>query len=89
PLSVGNLQLAEGSLKIQPNPAHDVAQITVTRELLGANLKVMDMEGRSLLEKVVNAPTFKLETDKLSAGIYLLQVNTTYGKITRRLVIAR
>lgn len=89
PLSVGSLQLAAGSLKIQPNPANDVVQITVTRELLGGNLKVMDMEGRSLMEKVVNTTTLKLETDQLSAGIYLLQVNTTYGKITRRLVIAR
>lgn len=89
PLSVGSLQLAAGSLKIQPNPANDVVQITVTKELLGGNLKVMDMEGRNLIEKVVNTPTFKLETDRLSAGIYLLQVNTTYGKITRRLMIAR
>jgi len=87
---------ANADLKIQPNPANDVVQISVTEELIGAELKLLDIEGRTLTVTTIstsNLPDrqagFKLQTSNLSNGIYLVQISTTKGTLTKRLVIAQ
>ena len=80
---------ANADLKIQPNPANDVVQISVTEELIGAELKLLDIEGRTLTVTTISTSNFKLQTSNLSNGIYLVQISTTKGTLTKRLVIAQ
>lgn len=87
PLSVSNMPLADGSLKIQPNPANNMVQVNVTREVVGGSIKLMDMQGRSLFETPVTSTVLKLETTELANGIYLVQLSNGHGKLTKRLIV--
>ncbi|HRG87659.1 MAG TPA: T9SS type A sorting domain-containing protein, partial [Chitinophagales bacterium] len=87
PLSVSNMPLADGSLKIQPNPANNMVQVNVTREVVGGSIKLMDMQGRNLFETPVTSTVLKLETTTLANGIYLVQLSNGHGKLTKRLIV--
>ena len=75
-------------MKIQPNPANDAVLISVTDDLMGGELKVMDVEGRILTKLLLSALNFELQTLNFSQGIYFIQVITEKGILTKRLVIA-
>jgi len=81
------MPLADGSLKIQPNPANNMVQVNVTREVVGGSIKLMDMQGRNLFETPVTSTVLKLETTTLANGIYLVQLSNGHGKLTKRLIV--
>lgn len=87
PLSVSNMPLADGTLKIQPNPTNNMVQVNVTREVVGGSIKLMDMQGRSLFETPVTSTVLKLETTTLANGIYLVQLSNGHAKLTKRLIV--
>lgn len=89
PLSVGNGQLTVGRMSIQPNPATDWVLINVSENLMGAELRLSDVEGRCLRKATLQTSIFKLETGNLETGVYLLQAITPQGTITKRMIIAR
>jgi hypothetical protein len=88
PTGITNLSLSSADLKIQPNPANNTLQLNVTKELVGSNIKLADLQGRTLLETPVASPTFTIETSALANGIYLVQLITKQGTLTKRLIIA-
>lgn len=89
PTGIAELGLRNADLKIQPNPANDVVQISVTEELIGVELKLLDIEGRTLTTTTISTSSFKLQTSNWLNGIYLVQISNERGTLTKRLVIAR
>ncbi len=88
PTGITNLSLSSADLKIQPNPASNTVLLNVTKDLVGSNIKLADLQGRALLETPVASPTFTIETAALANGIYLVQLITKQGTLTKRLIIA-
>ncbi|MFM2305643.1 MAG: hypothetical protein RLZZ367_312, partial [Bacteroidota bacterium] len=88
PTGITNLSLSSADLKIQPNPASNTVLLNVTKDLVGSNIKLADLQGRALLETPVASPTFTIETSALANGIYLVQLITKQGTLTKRLIIA-
>ncbi len=89
PLSVGNIKLEDNSMAIQPNPAANAVQLSVTRELIGAEIRLTDLSGRLLKAMPVTALNLNINTSELAGGIYLVQAISAKGTITKRLIIAR
>lgn len=68
---------------VYPNPAID--KITINYHAQGpATLFLVDMNGRIILQKMINGPSTQLSLPALAKGIYLLRVNNTVKKLLIR-----
>ncbi len=79
----------ENSLHIFPNPnSTGTLQITVTKEWLGGQMRILDAEGRQVTKSQVQALTSELDLGTFSKGIYLLLVekngNTSRNKLVKQ-----
>ncbi len=76
-------------LKLYPNPAGE--QVTLQFESRGSNmLELMDVQGRVLIRKTFDAEgqvQHRLNTSELSAGVYLIRLQSGGAQVTRRLII--
>jgi hypothetical protein len=69
---------------MRPNPANDQVQIIVSDELIGAELKVLDLQGRIISQQSISALNFELRTSSLSQGIYFVQASRIANPNTLR-----
>ena len=60
-----------GKISVIPNPARSV--ITVNGLQSGGALKIMDMQGRPVLQQAVNSKTANINIGNLSSGSYIIQ----------------
>ena len=79
--------------ELSPNPASGPVQVNYELPKAGqVKLVVLDVQGRSL-DVLVNTKqskgtyNFRLENNKLSAGLYFVRLQTEYGLLTKRLVL--
>lgn len=87
--SVANTEAAEDVVRIYPNPATDAFYIKLQQPSPIA-VNVYDLTGRRVYTKRHETPTgsvCKIELPALSAGAYLVQVQTNDGLYTRRVTI--
>ena len=89
PTGIAETGISNAEFKIQPNPANDFTTVSVSRELLGSNLRIIDLNGRIMSEIKISTTKFQLPTLSLCNGIYMLQALTSRESLTRRLVVAR
>jgi hypothetical protein len=89
PVDVGIANHPQSLIRIVPNPANDQAEVLVPEDLLGGEIRILDVEGRILMKVPLSTTNQKLQTTNLSPGIYFLRVVTGKGMLTKRLVIAR
>lgn len=69
------------SLSAGPIPATDVLKIHLSRETPRANVQVISMEGRILMDiQNVAAQDYQLDVNALASGMYLLRVTDTKGQ---------
>lgn len=69
-------------IQLNPNPTSDVLQVSVSEEMMGEEISIIDLSGRKIRSTVVSAANLTLETVNLANGIYFLQI----GNIIRRFV---
>lgn len=89
PTGIAELQSANYELQMNPNPASSEVTVSMSKNLLGGEIKLMNIEGRILFEKPILTTNEKFQTTNLANGIYLMKVKTEKGILTKRLVIAR
>ena len=72
-----------------PNPARDFATISFTKSVDKATIAVYDMTGKQVVKQSLNgsANTFKLNTQSLKSGLYMIKVNTATGNYNEKLLI--
>ncbi|MEM6263505.1 MAG: T9SS type A sorting domain-containing protein [Bacteroidota bacterium] len=79
------------SLELYPNPTSGILQVRVDLvQAANVSLKVMDMQGRKSMVRFFNGSntyTETLDLSELTAGVYLVQVNTPLGQETRKVVL--
>jgi uncharacterized repeat protein (TIGR01451 family) len=71
PLSVININTKNSSIKIQPNPGNNLVTITSTSSSF--QLRVIDMQGRIVFNKMGNNYTSTIDISKWAAGIYFIE----------------
>jgi hypothetical protein len=83
-------EMKNNGLGVYPNPAVDVATVTVTNDWTGeATITVTDALGRPYLTKTLNtngAREATIDVSKLSKGIYLLRAVSKTKQATIKLI---
>lgn len=78
----------EQILKVYPNPAKTQVSIDFGAEYANATVKVYTLAGQQLISEVYsNQSVATLNTQKLEAGVYLLQIEAAGKQATARLII--
>jgi len=86
-LSLAPVQ-AQAGFNIFPNPsANGVFQLSISKELQGARLKIFDALGRQLFEKELTDENLALDLSVLPKGIYWANVQLNGRSVSRSLVI--
>jgi len=71
--------------KIYPNPASDVVNIKSHFEI--NNVRVYNYSGQIIADEAVSNTIYRLNTSELQSGLYLFQIETSEGTISKRIVI--
>lgn len=74
---------ALSQVAVYPNPASDILNIEVPGNIEIISAYVYDVTGKRMTAPVVNN---QLNIADLSNGVYLVQINTSQGNITRKIV---
>ena len=80
-LSVNDNILSQ--LSVYPNPTNDIVTIKMPSNIEVVSMKLFDVLGNLVLK---NANTTRLDVSNLSSGLYLLDITTTVGSITKKIV---
>ena len=72
--------ITQASLNIYPNPTSENLHINILGQQIGElNLKILDLQGRILLNKVINHPNENLDVSFLPSGTYILTATNSNG----------
>ena len=85
-LSNNSYELSEFS--ISPNPSKNNFILYLKENNLFEDLKysIYDLKGRKLLENKINSLETILPIENYQTGIYLIEINTSSGKLTKKLI---
>ena len=77
------------SFSIVPNPAKDFATISFNKAVDKATIAVYDITGKQVIKQSLNgsANNYKLNTQSLKSGLYVIKVNTATGNYNEKLLI--
>ncbi|MEL6593065.1 MAG: T9SS type A sorting domain-containing protein, partial [Bacteroidota bacterium] len=74
-------------VKIYPNPSL-TGQINVETEVAGPKeLKLFSLDGRLLLHRQYSEQLIQIDTNDLASGVYLLQIESSRGRMSEKVVI--
>ena len=73
------------SANVYPNPATD--QITISMLHSINAIVVYDLTGSKLIEEHGNSTSYKLDTSKLSPGVYFIRITTDTGVTVKQVII--
>jgi len=71
--------------RVYPNPASDVVNITSYFEI--NNVKVYNFAGQIVADEAISNTLYQLNTSEFKSGLYLFQIETSEGTISKRIVI--
>lgn len=83
-VSTNDLPLAQ-SLKVYPSPATDYLNINAAAEI--TNARLINVSGKVVYESNGNSNEMRISTSGIPAGLYLLNLTTKEGNITRKVSI--
>lgn len=75
-------------LEIFPNPTRTLAQVRI-EYAKAQDAMLLDVFGKLVWQKAVSGTGFTIDAEPLPAGIYLLQVQTDRGAVTRKMVVGK
>jgi hypothetical protein len=76
-----------GNISIYPNPADNQAFIYAPDDL--EHITIFDATGQPIFNQSITGRQFEFNTSGLSAGIYMVRVETSSGIATRKLTVQR
>ena len=86
PNAIGNVDVADNSIMIYPNPAHDVITLASSKEFKHATIILTDISGKVLLHKeYIGGAEIHLDLSALPKGVYIMEINDA-GRVTRKKV---
>ena len=80
-LSVNDNILSQ--LSVYPNPTNDIVTVKMPSNIEVVSMKLFDVLGNLVLK---NANTSRLDVSNLSSGLYLLDITTTAGSVSKKIV---
>lgn len=83
-LSVADATIAANSIQLYPNPVQETLYIKDVNNVQISTIQIIDISGRAVLTIKGNQNTINLSI--LQSGLYLVQLNTSEGVITRKIL---
>ncbi|MEM6261292.1 MAG: T9SS type A sorting domain-containing protein [Bacteroidota bacterium] len=91
PVSISPQEAGLSEVFMFPNPATNAVTLRIAMpEFMQVNLQLLDTHGRTLVTRQLEGNRSietTLDVGSLSAGVYVMQIQTSQGQIHRRLVI--
>ncbi len=75
------------SFSLYPNPASDLIHLQWDSPQRLVTVRIMDLNGRTLLSRELNASRITLPVGNYPKGIYLIQVNDGTSSVTKKLLL--
>ncbi len=77
-----------GLFKISPNPFNDIVTISNKESLLVKNIKIIDLEGRTIMKfnSLYNSNNIELNLNDLGIGTYIMQIETENNIVTQKII---
>ncbi len=73
-------------LHINPNPASESVMVTIDESMIGSNLIITDITGRTITNYKLRMTNVQLPVNDLANGVYLVTVENEKGKVTKKLI---
>ncbi len=81
-------QNADIDYEVYPNPSTESLIINVSGGLIIENISVVDMNGKTLADfRSINSSSYVLHRYGMSAGVYFLDVKTSNGNFTHKIIL--
>ena len=80
-LSIEDFELA--GISISPNPTSGILNMTIAEK---ANYRLLNMKGQVLKKGTLTAGKNKIDISSFAKGVYLLKINTSKGRFTKKVV---
>jgi len=71
-------EFKNSNISFSPNPVNDI--LNITSDIIINEIRINDLLGKRVLDAKIKATNLKLPVTSLEKGIYLLEINTAYGK---------
>jgi hypothetical protein len=71
----------EQQFSLYPNPVKDIFVLNVVPELLGQELEMMDIEGKSVISPMISAVNQSINVQHLPSGIYFVKIGEAVQKL--------
>lgn len=84
-LKVGGFESNTPDFRIYPNPANDILNIKIKDQTQIASVKIFDLSGK-LAKSVADVQALAIDVSELSAGNYLLEIQSDKGRAHTRFV---
>jgi hypothetical protein len=78
--------ILKSSVRIYPNPANDVINITFAE---GANIKILNMMGQELINLNSSSDLQKIDISNLTQGVYVVQITKDNNTFTSRITVTK
>ena len=73
------------STAIYPNPANDMVNIKSEFEI--ESIRIYNHAGQAVASEIVDTKFYQFNTSQFTPGLYLFQIETNEGTITKRIII--
>lgn len=87
PVGIFDVAKNEIQFRISPNPASGVVFVSAPENLNNAQVVLTDISGRLVLSREINLPMEALDISSLSKGIYIITLQSSEGKASKKLVV--
>ncbi len=78
---------AEGNLSIYPNPASAMVTVSVSEMLAGAEVAIVDLNGRTVMTFTLNGTSGTFDVSKLGQGAYFVRLTGEQATTVRKLIV--
>lgn len=78
--------VTEATFSVYPNPAKDVINVSNTMNLVVNSIVLTDLNGRVVKSQKVNAMDAQVSISDLATGVYMMNVNTDQGSVTKKII---
>jgi Secretion system C-terminal sorting domain len=77
----------DSKFSIIPNPANDFVNISNSENIKVSSVKITDLNGRVVKQSSFDSVSdFKINVSDLSSGIYMMNINSNEGSVTKKII---
>ncbi len=78
---------SNSSIKIIPNPVNSETVVQISNNYIGSGFRIVNTTGQIVADGLISQTPFKLETDRLKPGYYILHINGATNPVTTKFIV--